>query len=164
MTPEDAVVGIVALNGGELIGRTRLQKTAFLLERSGMNSGLEFEYHRFGPFSAEIARGSEIAAGSGQLELEVRPGFHEYPYTIFRTSASAPAALGGLATEKAISLLSAMSGVSDVVLELAATIVLLRNSYENPLEEVKIRKPHKATPERLKAALQLITELGLDGR
>jgi len=45
MNYEDIVVGIVALNAGRLVGKTRLQKTAYLLEKCGMNAEFNFGYH-----------------------------------------------------------------------------------------------------------------------
>ena len=57
-----------------------------------------------------------------------------------------------------------MKGVSDIVLELAATVVFLReNRYgEKAVEEVKSRKPLKATKERVEKALGLLEELKLN--
>ena len=39
MNPEDIAFNLVKLNNGRLVGRTRLQKVAYLLDRSGQNSG-----------------------------------------------------------------------------------------------------------------------------
>ena len=73
ISPDDVAVSIVALNDGELIGRTRLQKTAFLLERCGMDSGLEFDYRHYGPFSVDLARGCDDAEFDGRLKMVERP-------------------------------------------------------------------------------------------
>ena len=56
-----------------------------------------------------------------------------------------------------------MASVSDVVLELAATMVFLqRNGYAKGfVEEVRERKPLKATEDRLDRAQKLIKKLGL---
>jgi len=161
MSAEDIVVGIVVLNGGELFGRTRLQKSAFLLEQSGMNSGLEFEYLHYGPYSAELARGWDEAAFDRHITMTERPGSREMPYTVFEARESAPSVLGSLSASRARKLLMEMGTVSDIVLEVAATIVYLRNSVRDPIEEVKILKPHKATPRRLAEAIDLIDRLGL---
>lgn len=163
MGPDDVVVGIVALNGGELVGRTRLQKAAFLLEGIGMNSGLGFDYHRYGPFSADLAGGWDEARSEGRLDLSERLGNYDVPYTIFSTSAEPPERLGDLDADDARDLLATLRSYSDIVVELAATIVLLRQQGfgERALEEVKVRKPLKATDQRLKNALDLIRELNL---
>jgi uncharacterized protein YwgA len=162
MTPEDVAVAIVALNGGELVGRTRLQKTAFLLEQAGMNAGLEFEYHHYGPYCADLARGWDEAVFDGQLRMTERRGSQEMPYTVFATDVDEPVRLGGLRKDRARDLLAHMERVSDVVLELAATIVYLRDIVDDPIDEVKVRKPHKANDRRLAAAQALLANLGLE--
>jgi uncharacterized protein len=161
MTPDNVAVAIVALNGGELVGRTRMQKAAFLLEQSGMRSGLEFAYHHFGPFSADLARGWDNAAFDDRLTMTERPGFREMPYTVFMTDEPPPPHLGALPRDRAAALLASMNAHSDVVLELAATMVFLRGRVADPIEEVRIRKPHKATPKRLDEAGALVRDLGL---
>ena len=51
----EELVRIVAAADGELVGRTRLQKTAFLLELAGLGTGFEFKYkHQF--FSSYFRR------------------------------------------------------------------------------------------------------------
>jgi uncharacterized protein len=161
ISPDDVAVSIVALNGGELVGRTRLQKTAFLLECCGMESGLEFAYRHYGPFSVELARAWDDAEFDGRLEMVERPGFREMPYTVFTTNEAAPDCLGELSASDVQKRLASMRHYSDVVLEVAATIVYLRDLTDDPIEEVKIRKPHKATDQRIAQANQLIKELGL---
>ena len=58
-----------------------------------------------------------------------------------------------------------MKDVSDIVLELAATILYLRNSEDcsvsDAVDETKARKPRKAKEVRIKKALQLLNDLGL---
>ena len=41
MNVEKIVVGLIALNGGTLVGRTRLQKQAYLLDKCGASFGLD---------------------------------------------------------------------------------------------------------------------------
>jgi uncharacterized protein YwgA len=165
MNPDDVVVGVVALNGGELVGRTRLQKTAFLLERCGMASGVPFHYYHYGPFSVELARGWDEAATEGRLDMRDQPGEYETPYTVFAsTQSETPAKLGNLDAEQVRRFLTIMREYTDIVVELAATIVYLRERGhgDKALEEVKARKPLKATPERVERAVLLLRELELN--
>lgn len=173
MNPEDIVVGLVALNGGELVGRTRLQKQTYLLDRCGANFGLRFTYHHYGPYSFELAGGCADAQAEDRIVVDERVGRHHgVPYAIFML-AKEPAArdgLGALTAAQARSLLGKMQGVSDIVLELAATIVFLRDEWPyygkertGPVEETKARKSRKATNERIKEALDLLRDLGLEG-
>ncbi|MCE2392259.1 MAG: hypothetical protein J4G09_12390 [Proteobacteria bacterium] len=61
-----------------------------------------------------------------------------------------------------------MSAASDIVLELAATIVFLRReeNYEDraSIEELKARKSRKATDPFVSKAIALLRELGLQDR
>lgn len=163
MKPGELAVGIVALNGGELVGRTRLQKTAYLLDHCGMRSRLSYDYHYYGPYSFELAEGWALAAENKKLRLEDKPGRHEVAYTIFRTAIEPPAKLGSLPSEKAREILRKLSVRSDLVLELAATIRFFseRRDISDPIAEVRLRKPLKATKERITEAKALLTELGL---
>lgn len=159
----DLVVGMVALNGGMMVGKTRLQKSFFLLERCGMGSGADFDYHNFGPFSAEVAMATDDAVAVGRLLPEEKPGFHAVPYTLYRTAERPPKFLGELPAGEAAKKLKTMEGCSALELEVAATIVYLHDSGcgKMAVQETKIRKPVKATDERVKRAVQLIRDLGL---
>lgn len=170
MNPEDIVVGLVALSGGELVGRTRLQKETYLLDRCGANFGLQFTYHHYGPYSFELAGGCADAQAEKRIEIRERIGRHGVPYAIFGSmeDGAPPDALAELPAAQARSLLGRMQGVSDIVLELAATIVFLRDEWPyygkgktGPVEETKARKSRKATDERIKEALDLLRDLGL---
>lgn len=170
MNAEDIVVGLITLNGGELVGRTRLQKQAYLLDRCGANFGLPYTYHHYGPYSFDLADGVDDTRAEGRIEIEERFGYHRVPYAIFRSGAAAERleCLGDLPADKARALLETMKGASDIVLELAATIVFLRDEWDyygkgtiGPVEETKSRKSLKATQERLEKAVNLLCNLGL---
>ena len=59
--------------------------------------------------------------------------------------------------------LEKMAGVSDIVLELAAaTVYLKEEGYgERAIKELRIRKPLKATNELIEKATDLLDDLGL---
>ncbi len=171
MNAEDIVVGLIALNGGELVGRTRLQKQAYLLDRCGANFGLPYTYHHYGPYSFELAGGVDGARADGRIDIEEKRGRHGVPYAIFRCGEEAGRLerLGELPADEVRTLSEAMKGVSDIVLELAATIVFLRDEWDyygkgevDAVEETKERKSLKATDERVARALALLRDLRLD--
>lgn len=167
MNAEDIVVDLIALNGGELVGRTRLQKGAYLLHRCGADFGLPFIYHHYGPYSSDLASGCLDACAEGWIEIEERPGRHRVRYAIFTLGKDARPSgrLGALSAADARRLLGKIRKVSDIVLELAATIVyFVENGYDmkEAVEETKARKPIKASAERLREAYSLIRDLGLD--
>ena len=159
----DLVIDMVALNGGKLVSKIRLQKTFYLLERCGLNSGLEFDYRYYGPFSAELARASDDAVAAGRMRAHEQLGFHEVPYTIYDTPEKASEQIGELSAEHAQELLKIMFDNSSVVLELAATIVYFRErGYgDTTLAELKTRKPLKATDHRIGKAQEMLRRLGL---
>ena len=169
MNAEDIVVDLIALNGGVLVGRTRLQKGAYLLHRCGASFDLPFVYHHYGPYSFGLAAGCLDARAEEWIEIEERPGRYGIPYAIFRIREGARPSrnLGALSADKARSLLEKMGRVSDIELELAATIVFLREEggyRDGAVEETKARKPLKAAGKRLDNALALLDALGLGAK
>ena len=167
MNVEDIVVNLIAMNGGELVGRTRLQKEAYLLHRCGADFDIPFTYHHYGPYSFALADGLIEAHCHDMIDMEERLGSYGVRYAIFRSKDDTEAQdhLGNLSAERVRSLLEDMQEVSDIVLELAATIVYLRKEggYGNKaMEETKARKPLKATESRMGHALMLLSKLGLD--
>lgn len=178
MNTEDIAVGLVALNGGELVGRTRAQKVAYLLDRCGADFGLRFTYHHFGPYCFDLANGLDAARAEGRIGHEEKlSARHGVPYSIF-TSADGEGdtgSLGSLPAAEARKLLRRMKHESDIALELAATTVFLRDGWYYygkdkvaaadatgaAVEETTRRKSLKATPERLEKALALLRDLGL---
>ena len=168
MNAEDIAAGLIALHEDkELIGRTRLQKEAYLLHRCGANFDLPFTYHHYGPYSFELAEGTLYAQADNRIEIEEEVGRYGVRYAIFRSKgdAQAPDHIGQLPSGEARRLLSRMGKVSDVVLEIAATIAFLRDErgYGNDaVDETKIRKPRKASSERVQEAQVLLSELGVE--
>lgn len=167
MNAEDIVVDLIALNGGELVGRTRLQKGAYLLHRCGANFDLFFTYHHYGPYSFELAEGCLDACAEGWVKIEEKPGRYGIRYAIFkiREDAKPSGRLGALPADEARPLLKEIQRVSDIVLELAATIVyFLEDGYDmkQAIAETKARKPLKANAASLARADSLIRALGLD--
>ena len=167
MMAKEIVVDLIALSGGELIGRTRLQKEVYLLHRCGGDFAVDFVYHYFGPYSFEIADAIDDACRENSIKSQIRTGRYEIPYTIFRTArkSARPQGIGSLSGERASVLIQSMKNVSDIVLELAATIVFLRDaegySCRGAVEETIARKPLKATKGRIDRALKLIDNLGI---
>lgn len=159
----DAVTAVVMLNGGEIVGKTRLQKIFYLLEAMDLGFGIEFDYHIHGPFSAELAFAADDAVALGCLQALERPGFHAVPYTVFRATKCTSDLLEDEDDGARRHALDTMRRYSSVVLELAATAVYLcEHGYRDTFwDEVRVRKPLKANPERLERAKALLNELNL---
>jgi uncharacterized protein len=154
---------------GEIVGKVRLQKIVYLLDQMGMNSGYSYEYHHYGPYSAELAERVDDAVVFDQIqEISKRRASDGVPYSVYRTSREAviaeeAIALGDMPIDQAEDALGVMERYSATVLELAATIHWLAN-VEKIAEwrtELLRRKGAKAERGRDRQALQLLSELGL---
>ena len=165
MNGKDVVVNLIRMNGSHLVSRSRLQKGAYLLNRCGAKFELTFTYHHYGPYSSELTYGWEDAQAEGRIEIEEETGQHGVRYSVFRLKHSGedPENLGDLSADTATKLVRKMGRFSDTVLELAATIVYLReNGYgERTFEELRMRKPLKAAGGRIERARDLLCDLGL---
>src|SRR5262249_49914581 len=76
------VAGLLKLNGGKLVGRTRLQKSVYLLKLSGIDLGFDFDYHYYGPYSEELAVAARDAEALDLIEVEWRNSYGN-EYAIF---------------------------------------------------------------------------------
>ncbi len=165
MNAKDVVVDLVKLSGHELNGQTRLQREAYLLDRCGAEFGISFFYYHHGPYSFELADGWADAQAEDRIEIKQKLGRYDVSYLSFKKKATDayPDNLGELSAADARERLQKMADASDVVLELAATIVFLKeNGYgDRPIEELKMRKPLKAAGGRIERARDLLYDLGL---
>jgi len=158
----ELVASLIALSGGLIVGKTRLQKTVFLLEKFGLESGFHFEYHNYGPYSADLAEACEIATAEGVIKAETKPGFYQVPYTVYSAQLAAPAAVGNIASDRAKTLLAIMKGFTAVDLELAATMVFLEDEGVEASQvdaQVAVLKPLKAKRDNLDKAHALLGQL-----
>ncbi len=137
---------IVKDAGGELIGRTRLQKITYLSQLAGFSEDFSFEYRHYGPYSEELAEAMEIATGL-QLanEKEHQTNWGGW-YSVYSAAAD------DLPTVKnRTEFLTAAAGINAIELELAATAAFLyteegigQDDDSDPWGETELRKPDKA--------------------
>ena len=151
------VAALVSLNGGRMVGKTRLQKTVYLLKECGIDLGFDFDYHHYGPYSEELSIASSDAVALGILNLEWHNAYGN-EYAVF--SVAGPASVNGLGAEAA-AMLKILGQYDATVLELAATADFLeKNGYaDNAWEETERRKASKVTPTRVKNSKKLLEEL-----
>ncbi|BBF92144.1 hypothetical protein [Blastochloris tepida] len=156
-----AAVRIVQDADGELVGRTRLQKIAFLLKLAGFESQFSFEYRHYGPYSEDLAQAMEIAAALGTVLEDERIADWGGRYSIYTLGKNvAPRdPVRSAFVQKA-------KRVNAVELELAATAAYLfvgegigGTAGGNPWHETRRRKPSKAAGGRLERAARVYEEL-----
>ncbi|MDQ0469803.1 hypothetical protein [Labrys wisconsinensis] len=158
MSMSDAckVVDIVRDAGGRVVGRTRLQKIAYLLTVAGLETGLSFTYKHYGPFSENVATGARHAHLLGRLgETEAQASWGG-TYSIYDVTAPIPPE-----TPAARRQLAGLAASADAIeLELAATAVFLADDgFDRPWEETVRRKPEKAGDGRIERAKDLLERL-----
>lgn len=147
--------------GGELVGRTRLQKVAFLLKLAGFDDSFDFEYRHYGPFSEELAGAIEIASILGPVREEERVADWGGRYSVYTLDK-----LVAPVDDKRKAFVHKAKQINSVELELAATAAYLFTQEGigsripgNPWHETARRKPSKAAEGRLERALLAYNEL-----
>lgn len=147
---------IVEDAGGRIIGRTRLQKTAYLLSVAGLEDGFSFVYKHYGPFSEALADGALAAGLLGLIDETEQRAAWGGSYSTYTSDggagSNAPAARIRLATEAA--------SADAIELELAATAVYLATKgHADPWTETARRKPEKGEGGRIERAKALLLRL-----
>jgi len=164
MTIEDRIAGaidIVRIAGGRIVGRTRLQKIACLLELSQLGYGFHFEYHHFGPYSEDLTTAIQIAVIEQKLdEIEQRANWGGI-YSDYRLSSDPVDNNIGTVSNDEIKcqLIKKAAGADSLVLELATTAAYFAGKVNDPWEETKQRKFEKSQDGRLDLAKALYAEL-----
>lgn len=148
------IADIIRDAGGTIVGKTRLQKIAFLLELAGLGVGYKFSYHYYGPYSSALENDATIAWAFDFVKRQDKTANWGGRYSIFSVDEK-PNENGS--RQQLASLASELDAVE---LELAATAALLSTEgFDDPWEETKNRKAEKATPERLAGAKEAYRKL-----
>lgn len=162
---EEHVAAIVDAAGGRLVSRVRLQKIAYLLDQLGMESGFNYQYYHYGPYSRDLDNAILDAEAFGYIEEEFeRRQSDGARYSVFN-SKKVPQSdvFGHLDASKARHIIRRLADSNVTVLELAATAHWLAAEEKVPdwREEIVRRKGSKTENNRLDKALGLLKELGL---
>ena len=156
MTPE-AIKEIIQASGGQIVGKTRLQKTAYLLEAAGIGYGFEFNYHYYGPYSEDLATAAHDAQALGLIVTNP-----EASSTLtYRLSEEIGRPTSDPTYTKRQAFLAKLKNYDTTALELAATAdFLAKNGFkDDPWSETKRRKSIKASEERIAQAKRLLTNI-----
>lgn len=150
------VAAIIVDAGGRVVGRTRLQKIAYLLTVTGMESGLSFSYKHYGPYSEDLATAARLGNLLGWLHEVEQPTAWGGTYSIFTAHEQAMVPMN----ERRCQFAKATADSDAVELELAATAVFLaQEGYSDPWAETARRKPDKIDGGRLDKARELLRVL-----
>lgn len=152
----EKVAALVRDAGGQVVGRTKLQKVAYLLEASGLGDGFRFDYHHYGPYSEELASAANMADALGLIKEKPRKAAWGGAYSIY--TAEVESAATEVSPRGRLARVAAEANAT--VLELAATAAYLADKGEaEPWMETAARKPDKAADDRLEEAKRLYEEL-----
>ncbi len=150
--------GIVRDAGGRVVGRTRLQKVAYLLSVTGLEDGLHFAYKHYGPYSEDLAaaaRDADLLGLLNETEQQASWGGSFSTYVVSERS--------GSSVLPSRCRLAAEAAAADAIeLELAATAVFLaKEGYSDPWMETARRKPEKTENDRIAKAQALYRRLSV---
>ena len=154
MSNAAGVAAIVRDAGGRVVGRTRLQKVAYLLSVTGLEAGFRFDYKHYGPFSEDLAESAREANLLGLVNEAEQRAVWGGVYSTYSFA-------GGDNPDPARAPFASVAAASDAVeLELVATAVFLANEgNRDPWAETARRKPEKAGEGRIEAAKELFRKL-----
>lgn len=149
------VAQVIRDAGGEIVGRTKLQKTVYLLTLAGFEERFQFGYKHYGPFSEQLADAADLAAAFDLISERQQKAVWGGTYSVY----TAPG--GGSSAQPGRTLLAQEAARSDaVLLELAATAAYLADEGKpQPWIETARRKPDKAADGRLDRAKDLYARL-----
>jgi len=149
----------------KLASRVRLQKTVYLLQALGFDTGLQFQYYHFGPYSRELDLALAEAHDSNLVcESKARRQSDGATYSLFEAKPNDKhISFGKLTQQRAQELIAKFTTTNVTVLELAATAHWLKNAEKiaDWHAEIVRRKGIKTENGRLTRAIDLLTELEL---
>jgi uncharacterized protein len=150
---------------GEVVGRTRLQKTVWLLQRLGLPTDYVYSLHFYGPYSEEVKADTDSAEQLGLISEDRRVAQNGSEYFVLRarSSASLPS------PDQFRCPLEILANENATVLELAATYDAFRKmglDHASAIESLRAKKGDKCGGGREENALTVLKRLGLlvDGR
>jgi uncharacterized protein YwgA len=144
----------------EVIGRTRLQKTVWLLQRLGLPTDYVYTLHFYGPYSEEIKADISLAEQFGLIRETAKLNQEGTEYFIL--SAEVSDLLPDI--EEFRAPLELLAHEDATVLELAATYDAYRKmglSHDAATESLRAKKGEKCAGGREARALDLLRKLNL---
>lgn len=153
---------VAAHKGGQVVGRTRLQKTIKLLQRLGLPTDYAYRNHFYGPYSPELQSDIGLLDDMGLLHEEAVPSPASETGVYYVIKAKEGAQLKEL--EPFLLPLRKLEEADPVVLELAATYDAFHEmgaDHDEALSRLRRKKGAKCEQGREGKALGLLREIGL---
>jgi hypothetical protein len=149
---------IIADAGGEVVGRTRLQKLGYLLELTGLGEGFQFQYRHYGPFSEDLASATRDATLLKLVTEEEKPAIWGGSFSVYRVTHQKKSGTVDVSRQQLAKL---ATEADPIELELAATAAFLHSveGVGDPWGETARRKPEKVEGGRLEKAKALYRKL-----
>ena len=153
----EKVIDVIRSAGGEIRGRTRLQKISCLLELACVGAGFCFIYHHFGPYCEELALAADAAQMMKKIKEEKKRANWGGIYSVYSLNEPNPPHLEDSVREQ----LARFAAKADPIdLELAVTAAYFAvKSIDNPWNEVAACKSEKAKNGNLDKAKEFYQEL-----
>ena len=150
------VAAIVRDAGGQVVGRTKLQKLTYLLVASGLEDDVRFLYKHYGPYSEFISTAARDAQLLGLLCEREELASWGGTYSVYSVDGQP----GDDVSPARIELAHIAVAADAIELELAATAIFLANEGRTDAwMETERRKPEKAANGRLERAKLLYQKL-----
>jgi len=155
---------IAAHPHGEVIGRTRLQKTVKLLQRLGLPTSYGYTIHFYGPYSEDLQSDVTLLENVSLAREEPRTTkAGDNTYYVVKAAALADRTLVSDLQPK----IDILAKEDPVVLELAATYDAFReegNDHGEAMRRLKRKKGSKISDGNDAKALELLRRLGLPSK
>lgn len=161
--PEHFVADILGAAGGRLVSRIRLQKIAYILDQLGAESGFDYSYHHYGPYSRDLDSAILDAEAFGLVKEDY--GYRKSDgarYSVFVQNAEGKE-FSCLKDGYLRNITKRLAAENVTVLELAATAHWLAEfeKVDDWKAEIRRRKGSKTDNGRLEEATKLLAEVGL---
>ena len=151
-TEPQGVASIIRDAGGCVVGKTRLQKIAYLLSIVDAGECSSFVYSHYGPYSEELASVARSGALLGYFTETEHQSDWGGNYSVYSIEACEEPDLNS----PRVKLAHLANEADAVALELAATAIFLaREGYSFPWEETWRRKRDKATEKNVDFSVRL---------
>ena len=156
-TAREIAAEVIRDAGGQVVGRTRLQKITYLLQLAGLGRGFHFEYRHYGPYSEDLADAVQLAEAFGLVKEEERRAGWGGVYSVYSVTNEVGPRDQGMRARFA----EEAANIDPIELELAATAAYLKvvEGANDPWDETARRKPDKAQGDRIKKAREAYARL-----